>query len=202
MKVNKPKKDKLKHVEVNKLAPPHKKIKYCSLISQMIKKNNKKFTFPLIYSVMEYLNVNEKLIFRLISKQWNDVVVQQLPFLKDSNFINFIMNKQNENPNSFDSIKNNKSILTSGVKIKKIARKSLSRVEENIQVERRYLQSGEENINFKRVSTQSEDILFENSNKKFSKKKVLVKLINSKNYNTIKSKVTLGQLTRSRNLSN
>jgi hypothetical protein len=202
MKVNKPKKHKLNHVEVNKLAPLHKKIKYCSLISLMIKKNNKKFTFPLIYSVMEYLNVNEKLLFRLISKQWNDVVVQQLPFLKNSNFINFIINKQNENPNSYYSIKNNTSIISSGVKIKKIARKSLSRVEENIQLERRYLQSEEENINFNRVSTQSEDILFENSNKKFSKKKVLVKLINSKNYNTIKSKVTLGQLTQSRNLSN
>ncbi len=44
-------------------------------------------------------------------------------------------------------------------------------------------------------------LLFDNSNQKFSKKKVLVKLISSKNFNLIKSKISLGEMTKAKNLT-
>jgi hypothetical protein len=201
MKIKKSRENKIKHVEVNKLALPHKKVKYCSLISQMIKKNNKKFTYPLIYTVMEYFNVEEKLNFRLISKQWNEVAVQQMPYLKKSNFVNFIMNKQNEDHKSLDSIKKSNN-LSSGLKIKKIARKSISQNEEVNQGIRTLINTEGNNLNYHQSSIQSDNFHFDNSNKKFSKKKVLVKLISSKNYNTIKSKISLGEMTQPRNLTN
>jgi hypothetical protein len=58
------------------------------------------------------------------------------------------------------------------------------------------------NSNIKPNNTNINDrFFFENSDQKFSKKKVLVKLISSKNFNLIKSKVSLGEMTKAKNLA-
>jgi hypothetical protein len=194
----------IQHVEINKLIMPHKKIRYCPLISKILNKNNRKLKKPIIYSFLEYLSFHEKIQIRTTCKQWNDIVKEKLPFLTQENFINCVMRKSVNNyvgRPSKDSNNTNKSTGVLGT-YKKTNRKSLSNISMNS------TGVGNSNLNnnvpfmLNGMNSKTENFCFENSDKKFSKKKVLVKLINSKNFNTIKNKVILGEMTQSRNLLN
>lgn len=192
---------KLNHVEVSKLCMPHKKIKYCPLISKILNKNNKKLKNPIIYSFLEFLNFFEKIQTRIICKQWNRIIKEQHPFLNQENFINCVVGKST-NYIGCNSQRNKKIYGTLG-SYKKTNRKSLASNINNSQVN-----ISIENISYNNIQTiqnnnsssYATNFGFENSDKKFSKKNVLVKLINSKYFNTIKSKVSLGEMTQSRNL--
>jgi hypothetical protein len=144
------------------------KIKYCPIIAQMLKKNNSKLKNPIIFSFLEFTNLNEQLNCRLVCKQWNEAVNKKLTFLGQEKFFNYVINKNNFKRKSIDSNCNNNS-------------------NENI--------SSLLNINKSVVNH------FDNSDQKFSKKKVLAKLINSKNYALIKNKVTLGEMIKPRVLA-
>lgn len=169
---NKPNK---KHVEINKIDPTNKikftKVEYCPMISKMLKKNNMKIKSPIVFLFVEYLNLYEKLFCRTVCKQWNELIKQKLPFLGQENFYDCVINK---------------SKLTS---FKKYINNSHKK----------------QNINLSNPHTISHNIndrsFFENSDQKFSKKKVLVKLISSKNFNLIKSKISLGEMTKAKNLT-
>jgi hypothetical protein len=192
---------KLNHVEINKLTMPHKKIKYCPLISKILNKNNKKLKNPIIYSFLDFMNFFEKIQIRITCKQWNEIIKKQLPFLNQENFINCVVSKST-NYVGRDSLGNKKNIGVMGT-YKKTNRKSLASITINTNTTNNSINNDQynnlhaiENNNMSNMTSFG----FENSDKKFSKKNVLVKLINSKNFNTIKNKVSLGEMTQSRNL--
>jgi hypothetical protein len=162
------------HKDINKLSQHHKKIKYCPLVNKILFKKNRNLSKPIIYSIAEFLNFYEKIKFRVLGKKWNEVIKQKLPFLTQENFINcVVLNGKN--------VSKRKESNNYSINDKTKDNSTLSKELNNINTE---------------VSN-----LFENSNKKFSKKKVLIKLISSKNFNTIKNKVSLVQMTKSRILS-
>lgn len=165
------------HKDINKLTQPHKKIKYCSLIAKILKKQNRNIKQPVIYSIVEFFNFYEKIQYRILGTKWNEIIKQKLPFLSQENFINCVVfngknvfkQKEMNNSNINDKTKDDSTI------------------------------ANEHKNNISNIGVNN---LFENSNKKFSKKKVLIKLINSKSFNTIKNKVSLGLMTKSRILIN
>lgn len=141
--------EKIQHREVNKLSGSARKVKYCPIVSQMLKqKNNRKLKKPIVSTLLDYLNTFEQLYVRSVCKQWNDVIKDKLEFLRNENFI--------------------------------------------FQRKRLPLYNNSSN----KKCTQ----IFENSDKKFSKRRVLVKLITSKNFSLIKNKIALGEITKSKNL--
>ena len=166
--------------KINKLSLPYKKIKYCSLISGMIKKNNKmKNKISMIFSIIEFLSLHEKLNIRIVCKQWNEISKQILSHIfSKENYLNCIINNNVSVPGA---------IRLSPYKKRSESSSSTKKVQ---------------NLNLKNEDKKNyeNELYFENSNKKFSKRKVLVKLINSKNFNTIKNKISLGDLTKSRNI--
>jgi hypothetical protein len=149
------------------------KVKYCPLISNMLNKKNKKIKNPIILSFIEYLTIYEKINIRSTCKQWNEIIKQKLPFLGKENYTNCVMNK-NVISVGYNSNNSNNSHISNNMS-----------------------DIYEENSN----KFSKKDFYFENSDQKFSKKKVLVKLISSKNFNTIKSKISLGEMTKPKNLT-
>jgi len=173
------------HSKVNKLSLPYKKIKYCTLVSEIIKKSNKlKIKNSHIFSVVEFLHLTEKLNIRIICKQWNEMVKLSLSHIfSKENYLNCIIN------NNISS--SNTKIL---LELKKSKRRTdLTDSDKKCELTNLVNKEKIDDYNFS-------EFRFENSNKKFSKKKVLVKLINSKNFNTIKNKLILGEMTKSRNI--
>ena len=239
------------HHKVNQLSLPHKKVKYCPIISLILKKNNKKLKIPVIYSIIEFMNFYEKLFLRYVCKQWNEAVITNLPFLKKENFINCVMNKNNiqnymynkkewsKNINNLENKREDRTFINptdsnsyNGIKIsnshsnsnsnilasyKKTSRKSLNNIQQKNNFTQNNIQSNfvnyhsqnnfENNIrnniqnNFNQNLNNNSNNIFNLSDQKYSKKNVLVKLINSKNFNTIKNKVSLGEMTKSRLLN-
>ena len=74
---NKPNKN---HIEINKIEQSNSnrvkytKVEYCPMITNMLKKNNKKIKSPIIFSFIEYMDLQEKLYYRTVCKQWNDII--------------------------------------------------------------------------------------------------------------------------------
>jgi hypothetical protein len=110
----------------------------------MLKKNNMKIKSPIVFSFVEYLDLYEKLLCRMVCKQWNELIKQKLPFLGQENFYDCVTNKSKMT--SFKKYINN------------------SHKKQNLNTS--YTGNNSNNINKKNVNDRS---FFENSDQKFSK---------------------------------
>jgi hypothetical protein len=168
----------------------NKKIKYCPIISKIIRtSNNKRFKTPVINSISNYLNFYEQLEIRLISKKWNEIVKNNYQFLKNENFA---MGMTGKNWIKEIKIKYNINKFQHEIFETNIANRSSnscsSLLNKNI-----YNPDTDETFN---------NLTIIKSDQKYSKKKALVKLISSKNFNIIKNKISLGEMSKPKKLIN
>jgi len=165
------------HVEINKIEQSNRikytKVEYCPMISNMLKNKNKKIKSPIVFSFVEFLDLFEKLYYRSVCKQWNEIIKQKLPFLGQENFLNCVINKS--------AMTSFKKYLTNSHKKQNSYTNHQNITQSNFHNEKL-----------------TDRVCFGNSDQKFSKKKVLIKLISSKNFNLIKSKVCLGEMTKAK----
>ena len=127
-----------------------KKVTYCPFIYDLLQnKNNKHINAFIVQTILPYLEFNDKIQLRLVSKVFNDCVKLSLPFLQNKNFVT--MNKY--------------KIL-----------KSIN--EENVD------NNSNTHVHLPRRSFSCNKLF--SSEKKYSKKNLLVKLINNENYMNVR----------------
>lgn len=126
-----------------------KRVQYCPIVAKMMKNNNKKFKNPILYVLMEFQSLQEKLNIRLVCKDWNDILKKNIKILQQEHFM--VKN----------SLSNKYKLL---------------------------------------ASVHKRQELFDHSDQKFSKKKILITCLNSKSFQTIKNQTALRDLTNSKKL--
>ena len=129
-----------------------KKVTYCPFIYELLRnKNNKHVKAFMVQTILPYLEFNDKIQIRLVSKVFNDCVKLSLPFLQNKNFVT--MNKY--------------KLL-----------KSINDENENEN------ENNNQHVHLQRRSFSCNKMF--SSEKKYSKKNLLVKLINNENYMNVR----------------
>jgi hypothetical protein len=83
--------EKIRHQVINPLKTHSvkklKKVEYCPIIAKMLKNNNRKFKKPILYVLMEFQTLPEKLSMRLVCKDWNEILKKNIQILQQENFM-------------------------------------------------------------------------------------------------------------------
>ena len=156
------------------------KIQYDPIIFRMIqRRNSKNWKSNIVYCVSEFLTFEENLSLRLVCKLFNNGIENRYEFLKE-NFVFTTNNKIHEKIRKEYKINNKKkNILLFNEIIEGTNKKKLTKKEKEINA---LLYNKRETGNF-------------------SKKQMLINMINNKDFYSIKSRVKSGELLVPNNLT-
>jgi hypothetical protein len=155
-----------------------KKIKYDSIVFRMIQsRNNKKWKLNIVFCVSEFLTFEENLYIRLVCHLFNNGIIMRYHFLKEN--ILFSMDK----------------------KIHEKIRKEyeINNKKKNITLFNELVNENDKSDNNKKEKRNS-DIFGKRENGNFSKKQMLINMINNKNFVSIKYRVKNGEFFVPHNL--
>jgi hypothetical protein len=155
-----------------------KKIKYDPIVFRMIQsRNNKKWKLNIVFCVSEFLTFEENLYIRLVCHLFNNGIIMRYHFLKEN--ILFSMDK----------------------KIHEKIRKEyeINNKKKNITLFNELVNENDKSDNKKKEKRNS-DIFGKRENGNFSKKQMLINMINNKNFVSIKYRVKNGEFFVPHNL--
>ena len=178
-------KNNKKSISHNDSKPKHKninenKIKYDPIIFRMIQnRNSKKWKSNIVFCISEFLTFEENLSLRLVCKLFNNGIMNRYDFLKE-NIVFTTNNKIHEKIRKEYKINNKKKDLTLFSEL----------VEGN---DKKKLTKNEKEFNA---------IIFnKRETGNFSKKQMLINMINNKDFISIKSRVKTGEFSIPHNLN-
>ena len=152
--------------------------KYDSIVFKMIQcRNNKKWKLNYVFCVSEFLTFEENLSIRIVCKLFNDGIIMRYRFLEE-NILFSMDNKIHEKIRKEYKINNKKK---------------------NISLFNELINENDKNDNDIKQKRNS-DIFNKRENGNFSKKQMLINMINNKNYISIKYRVKNGEFSVPHNL--
>ena len=167
-------KSKPKHKNKNK-----KKIKYDSIVFKMIQcRNNKKWKLNYVFCVSEFLTFEENLSIRIVCKLFNDGIIMRYRFLEE-NILFSMDNKIHEKIRKEYKINNKKK---------------------DIKLFNELVEGTDKTKITKKEKEFNAIILNKRPSGNFSKKQLLINMINNKDFISIKSRIKSGEISIPRNL--